>query len=142
MKHQLILLSVPFLLGCTTANPPSVKPKIFDYTDVENKTIVWNDLFNIEKDDYFVYIYSPICGHCNEIKQEVISYSLDHDNFYYILFNKDIKITDNLLISIGATNIDDVSIVGTPTLLHIELGVLTENIVGSHAIVETLTNLS
>lgn len=142
---RLLFLATIFsisICGCQMkSNEDSNTNRQYDYSDVEEKKIEWNELFSIEKESYLVYIYSPTCGHCNEIKQSVIEFALQSDDFYFVLFAKEINVGNHIENSIGADNIDEVVILGTPTLLVIRNHVLTDNIAGSSTILTTLTNL-
>ena len=74
--NKLLILPITsiLILGCS----PNKEAKAieYDYSDVADLTICWNDILSVESDKYFAYIYSRTCGHCNEIKQDVITYAL------------------------------------------------------------------
>ncbi len=110
----------------------------YDYDLVLDKTIIWNDLLTQEVPRYDAYVYSPGCGHCNEIKQQVIEQSLVRNDFFFISYNKSIPVGDDASLTIGATDIENVFILGTPSLLTVENGVLIGNIAGKKAILEAL----
>ena len=132
----LIIISV----SCSKSSKESISSIIYDYDLTQDKTIEWNNLFNQNPDFYYVYVYSPKCGHCNDIKQDVISYSLDKDNFYFVLFDTNVPTSEFYLDCVGSKDVKDVSIAGTPSLLTIENHILIKNIAGSNAIIATLTN--
>ena len=144
MGKIFLLIGLTFLLvGCkksvTSSEITSISETIaYDYDVVQEKMIMWNDLFSIEKEKYSTYIYSTRCGHCNEIKQEVISHALNDDSFYFVEYNQNIPITDNVESTIGKSSVEDISILGTPTLLVIENKILIKNIAGAKAILEAI----
>ena len=144
MGKIFLLIGLTFLLvGCkksvTSSEITSISETIaYDYDVVQEKMIMWNDLFSIEKEKYSTYIYSTRCGHCNEIKQEVISHALNDDSFYFVEYNQNIPITDNVEPTIGKSSVEDISILGTPTLLVIENKILIKNIAGAKAILEAI----
>ena len=144
MGKIFLLIGLTFLLvGCkksvTSSEITSISETIaYDYDVVQEKMIMWNDLFSIEKEKYSKYIYSTRCGHCNEIKQEVISHALNDDSFYFVEYNQNIPITDNVESTIGKSSVEDISILGTPTLLVIENKILIKNIAGAKAILEAI----
>ena len=144
MGKIFLLMGLTFLLvGCkksvTSSEITSISETIaYDYDVVQEKMIMWNDLFSIEKEKYSTYIYSTRCGHCNEIKQEVISHALNDDSFYFVEYNQNIPITDNVEPTIGKSSVEDISILGTPTLLVIENKILIKNIAGAKAILEAI----
>ena len=110
-----------------------------DYDEIQEKTIMWNELLNQKQRHYYSYIYSPRCGHCNEIKQEVIDYGLEHNDFYFILYTNDIPVDYEIETTIGKSDINDVFILGTPSLIEIENSVVINNLAGSKSILMTLS---
>ena len=109
-----------------------------DYDEISDKEITWEEMFMIEKAQYLIYFYSPTCSHCKEIKNEIIDYALSKDNFYFLRYSDDVIIAPEIKSTIGATSIDEVAILGTPSLIEIIDGVLSSNIAGSKAILDFL----
>ena len=140
MNKLLILpIATILILGCS----PNKEAKAieFDYLDVADLTICWNDILSVESDKYFAYIYSPTCGHCNEIKQDVITYALaNKDALYFVPFNKTIPIIIDRTLPLEKDKVEDLGIVGTPSMFLIVNHVVKENYVGKKEIVKTLTN--
>ena len=142
MKLLKLLIPVLILSGCSSKQGSTITSESIElsYSMVEDKHINWSSVFEIQSSDYFVYIYSSTCGHCGEIKELVISYALSHDNFFFITYSNEIPVIQDKESVIGKTKVEDIGVAGTPELFRIESHVLTENIVGSKAIFETLTN--
>lgn len=144
MKRALLLMMFSMLfMGCSRSTKQisistSEEVAQYDYDAIKEKAIIWNDLFIVEKETYCTYIYSKTCAHCNEIKQDIISYGLSHDNFYFVEYNKNIPISENIDDTIGKNNVEEISILGTPTLLVIEKGILIKNIAGGKAILDAI----
>ena len=142
MRHLILpCLSVCLLFtGCVKEK--QIEQPVYEYKDIDHLTIKWKDIFHIERDDYYTYIYSETCGHCREIKQTVISKALETENIFFIQFTKDIPIINDREAVIGKNDFESLGIIGTPTLFHIQNHVISEHYVGSHDILEILTNLS
>ena len=141
---KIALLITCFLLtGCDQKEGESYTCRNdYSYDDVVEKKIGWNEVLSKDKPSYFIYVYFPTCGHCKEIRQDVICFSLSRDDFFFCEYSKEIPVITYVEDTIGKNKIEEIGIVGTPTLLGVEDGVLTMNIVGKNAIIETLTNLS
>ena len=139
-KFFLIVLASIALIGCNKNQTTSETSNSFlhDYDSIADKLISWNDLLIQEKEKYRVYVYSVTCGHCNDIKQEILSYALEKDDLYFIEYNQSIPICNNDVRLMETNNLDDICIFGTPSLLTIENGFLTENIAGSTKILESI----
>ena len=138
--NKLVILPLMTLLMIGCSNNKEVKTIEYDYSDVAYLTISWNDILKIDSLEYFAYIYSSTCGHCGEIKQEVISYALaNKGSLYFVPFNKDIPIINDRTIPIEKDKVEDLGIVGTPSMFLIVDHVVKENYVGKKEIVSTLT---
>ena len=139
--NKLLILPITsiLILGCS----PNKEAKAieYDYSDVADLTICWNDILSVESDKYFAYIYSRTCGHCNEIKQDVITYALVNKGaLYFVPFNKTIPIIIDRTLPLEKDKVEDLGIVGTPSMFLIVNHVVKENYVGKKEIVKTLTN--
>ncbi len=137
-KLILFPLMTMFLVSC--ANENKVIAEEHDYSDVNHLFICWDDIFEIKDRQYFVYIYSETCGHCQEIKQDIISYALNHDSFYFIKFNSEIPIINDRNLVIGKNKVEELGIVGTPSMFLITGNIVEANYVGKKEIITTLTN--
>lgn len=146
MRKIYILCALPLLLGCNKAKATSVSYTssseiIYDYSDVAHLMIEWSDILNKEEERYFGYIYSSQCGHCKEIKQDVIKAALNgKKKIYFITYTKEIPIITNASNNIGVDDYEKLGIIGTPTLFEIENRIVMDCYTGSEAIIATLTN--
>ena len=113
----------------------------YEYSDFVDRHVEWNDILTIKDYKYFIYVYSPTCGHCNQIKNDILCYVDRHVDIYLIKYSDEIPIIENKEQIIGKGAIEELGIVGVPSLIQIENHIVTMNIVGTNAIVETLTNL-
>lgn len=109
-----------------------------DYGEIIEREIGWNDLFSIGIPQYFVYFYSPYCSHCKEIKDVIIEYALQDERMYFVKFSDEVIVAPLVEDTIGATCIEDVAILGTPSLIEITNHVVVCNLAGSKAILDYL----
>ena len=138
-KWWILCLVAISLVACGSKKEEPIKE--YDYEDVGDQMICWNEILSIDSESYYAYIFSRTCGHCNEIKQQVISYALNNkERFYFVEYSKDIPIITDASSVIGKDNVCDIGIVGTPSMFLVANHVVMENIVGSKNIVKTLTN--
>lgn len=112
---------------------------INDYQTIKEFEIRWSDIFEQEENTYYVYLFSPFCGHCLEIKNEMIYYSvLGQIKMYNIIASDEIAFGTAIENTIGASRIEDVYIIGYPSLLLIKDRVLCINVAGSQRILEII----
>ena len=113
----LLLFATILLSGCV----PSTKsdPVTYDYSDVESHQINWSDIFSQPEDSYSVYFYSVTCGHCAEIKQNILSYYFLNKEVIYFSKTSEETVFGSKTDLIGVSNLEDFHIFGTPFLINI-----------------------
>ena len=136
------LLCALTMLGCSSCGIGARKTdeqKQRDYLDYEDIALEWKDLFLPAKSQYFVYIYSISCLHCERIKEDVLeAIDLNLDAFYLIHYTSEIQTKSNVSETIGKEKVEEVYILGTPTLLEISDHHIALNIAGENAILDYL----
>ena len=110
-----------------------------DYQDIEDLKIKWKDILSVQKNRYYVYIFSPHCGHCLEIRDIVIHYSrCGQVPLLFVEESKEIPFGNEIKETIGATSIEQLWILGYPSLLEIKKGTVIMNIAGASEISQVL----
>ena len=141
----LTMLLLPLLAGCSVTHKEaktSTEQNALDYSDFSNLNLEWKNLFFPAKSQYFVYIYSFSCLHCAHIKKEVLSTIKEHKELFYLIeYSDDIPISSNVSETIGKERIEEVSILGTPTLIEISNHYVALNIAGEKEITSYLALL-
>lgn len=133
MKKISILLSLIILGGCKNKSDDV----IYTYSMVEEYFIDSGDIFLMKEEQYYVYIFSYNCLHCQNIKSLIIKQALTHEYLIYFLhYNGDMKICGNDL----ELN-KDFCIYGTPTLILVNNGLPTYMFVGEEQIKNYLENI-
>ena len=143
LSFSLIILSL--ITGCSkgekvensdTSTSFSIN---FDYEMVEHLSIEWDQVLSQEEDNYYVYIYSKTCGHCREIKNEVIGYALaKKEKMYFIEYSEVVpKITQKEEV-LGATDITYCGVIGVPSLFEIKEHKIINYYLGAKEIIEIL----
>ena len=133
MKKLLLLLTV-LLVGCSK-NTEQPVTKIYDYKDVED-TCSWADVFKQEEEEYLVYFYSLTCGHCLEIKQEMISYYLSKTEKIYFSKVDETTVFGPKGELKGIDSIEKFYIFGTPFLVKLKKWVVIDYFAGTKSILE------
>ena len=135
---NLLFLSLVSICSCSDSKTPIAH----NYHEIKNHLISWGDIFAQDSDDYYVYFYSERCGHCKEIKQDVISLYLTYRfDFYFVC--TDIKAVFGSPIDlIGIDDIDDFYIFGIPFLIHLVEHQLSEYHQGSKEVKDCISILN
>ena len=138
-RSKYLLLCSIFLSSCvinntksTTINSESTNYEtIHDYSEISDKKINWNEMFSVNYKQYFVYFYSLGCHHCNELKNDIIEFALNgQEHIYFIQESIDFVISDNIDNTIGISSIENMAILGFPSLVYINNSRVMENIGG------------
>lgn len=147
MKTFYFLLAFPLLLGGCSFTKKEEKINVsniiipdadHEYFEVEKYFINWESIFKENIDTYYVYNYSTNCNHCQELKNWIIETALTRGDIYFVKgSNKDV-IRNDVSDTIGATNVNQVAIMGYPTLLKIDHKILVKNVAGNSKIMDLL----
>lgn len=129
-----ILLTLTLLLSGCTSSVQQVE-KEYDYSDV-TAFVLWNDIFKQEEKEYSVYFFSQTCGHCKELKQEIICYYFENVEILYFLETNEDTVFGPPSDLTGINSIEDFNIYGTPFLINIENGTVINYYAGSSKIRE------
>ena len=130
-------LSVLCLFGCKEESNQEIK---HNYHEIKSDLISWIDVFNQSETDYFVYFYSVRCGHCNEIKNDIIEYYYSNKNTLYFVCTDIDSLVGPPKDLTGIDNIDDFYIFGTPFLIRVYEYMVKEYYAGTRAILNFIHN--
>ena len=74
-KLKFNLLLVSSLLFLSSCNNIKVYVNNKDYADYEQFVLpTLEDFYTLNEDNYFIYLYSDSCSHCDDIKKDIFSY--------------------------------------------------------------------
>ena len=139
MKFKLYIL--PFFLTALFSSCSPVESEQMnkntsrEYNIPLDQKIVWSDCLKQKEDHYLVFFYSDTCAHCHEIMGDVLSFYEANVLPTYFLDIKAsdtiVPISNNINLTIGVDNIDDLFIAGTPTIIEVENWIVKANVPGS-----------
>lgn len=145
---QLLFINLFFLGGCDFAvyeksyenYDISKVPLDHDYDEIKEFELSFDSIFEPLEKSYFVYFYSLTCSHCTQIKNFIIEKAIETREIYFVKASNQIILKDDVLSTIGAGKIDDIGILGYPSLLKIENKIVIKNVAGITPIKELLNN--
>jgi hypothetical protein len=134
--------SVLVLASCALSMTSSLGSH--DYSEIAEWSIPWSALFTPPEIHYLVWIYSPTCSHCQEIKNEMIDYAIKIPKppLFFVKADATIPKGTNITKTLGADRVEQVFVAGWPTLLEIESGILSGHFLGPDAIRTELATFS
>lgn len=138
MKRIICIVVFLFSLTCCTKTN---QKKEFDYDDYKSNIILFDRVFSVDSKKYYVYLFSKSCLHCNQIKDDIFKF-IDRKiiELYLLEYYEEIPINYNVENTIGVSNINGLFFRGTPSVVEIVNHVVSNNIIGSNAVIEFLIN--
>ena len=130
-----MLLSVAVFTSCSPAqSEPQSKNNSQEYEIITNNTILLENFFDQEEDDYLVFVHSDTCAQCKEIIGDVVTFANDNIRKTYFLnmttsSSKITKVSVNE-ITVGVSSVVGLVYVGTPTIYEVVNKTTTANIGG------------
>ena len=139
MKKALsLVLPILLITGCEPKK--QVQKEQHNYHEIKDRLIDFANVFDQAEFDYLVYFYSERCAHCNEIKNDVITYYLNSDkDMYFVCTDLDVVFGPQSDLT-GIDNIDDFHIFGTPFLVRMVEHKVNEYYAGTRAILSYFDN--
>ena len=149
MKYRLHMW--PFILMAMFASCSPVesehqsKSATKEYEIPIEKQIDLSDCLFQNETHYLVFFHSEKCGHCQQIIGDVLSFSEENIvKTYFLDIGKSInKMTyyPEQEITTNVSQIEELKIAGTPTLIDVKDGVVKDNIPGKESILTYLNKL-
>jgi len=109
-------------------------PVEHDYAEVSDYQLLWESIFDVNKEQYYVYIYSTSCSHCSELKNYVIENALKNKNVYFVKGTSTDQIGKDPKATKYPENPRDIWILGYPSLLQISNKKCVKNLAGINQI--------
>ena len=106
-------------------------PLNHSYEEVSDYELTRESIFDVDEENYYVYIYSTTCTHCEELKNYIIEKALERGDIYFVKGSSNDQLTTDSKKLIGAENPGDIYILGYPSLLLISNQKCTKNLAGS-----------
>ena len=125
------LLSIPLIASCTPTEESAPQYKTFkEFQVVVDNSIKWQNILNQEEKSYIIFFYSETCVYCHEMQSEVVDFAITCPLKTYFLDTNENQVTIDSDKRIGASNYEEASINGTPSILEVENATITANIAG------------
>ena len=85
LKFNLLLVSL--LLFLSSCNNIKVYVNNKDYADYEQFVLpTLEDFYTLNEDNYFIYLYSDSCSHCDDIKKDIFfSFIFTHKLIIFLI---------------------------------------------------------
>ena len=145
--HTLPLLLAAVFTSCSPSKSESTsKNAVQEYEIVYKQEISLSECLSQKEEQYLVFFYSDTCGHCKEIIEDVVLFATsDIMKMYFLNVTKNENKINRCPadeITTGIDRVDNLKIVGTPTIIEVEEGITTMNIAGKDDCLKFLNELT
>jgi len=134
MTSRLLLLPLAMsvvVMSCSPVKDITNSKNTFEQQEIViNSQISWLEALNQPQNNYLIFIYSETCGHCHDMIDEIIDFAESGILPTYFINMQKYQIPISYEIKDNVSDINELSIKGTPTILEIENKVAMVNISG------------
>ena len=125
------LTSLAIVASCSPSiDTTNIENAIEQEEYINNHEILWLDVLKQEENNYLIFIYSKTCGHCHDMMDEIIDFAKSEILPTYFINTQNYEVPIFKEIKENITSIDELGILGTPSILEIENKVVIRNIAG------------
>ena len=145
----LMIFALLIAVGCSNNSDNNTDLNNDYFAQYEYVKLNYGSLLNMQKEDevsgYYVYFYSNECHFCETIKDEVLSYLDNNINgvrlYLFEINSKNAALlydgSENML---GVSNVQDLKILGTPTIIYVENNMIVYGETSNKAVLNALEN--
>ncbi len=125
------LTSLAIVVSCSPTREVTNNKNIVEQEEIiKNKEIPWLEALNQKENHYIIFVYSETCGHCHDMIDEIIDFAKSGILVTYFINTRKNEVPISREIIENTTDITELSILGTPTILEIESKTVIKNIAG------------
>ena len=135
------LTSLAIVASCSPVSDATISKSIKAKQEILNAyQIPWLELLNQRENNYLVFVYSETCGYCHDMLDEIIDFALSDilPTYFINTQNNEVPISSEYVTNIS--DINALSIRGTPTVIEVKEGVVISNSAGLDECLNYLAN--
>ena len=125
------LTSLAIVVSCSPSRETTNNKNVIEQEEIiKNQSISWFDALNQKENNYIVFVYSETCGYCHDMMDEIIDFAKSEILVTYFINSQIYKVPISNEIKENIADINQLSILGTPTILEIDNKIVVNNIAG------------
>lgn len=125
------LTSLAIVASCSPIRETTNNKNVIEQEEIiKNQSISWFDALNQKENNYIIFVYSETCGYCHDMMDEIIDFAKSEILVTYFINSQIYKVPISNEIKENIADINQLSILGTPTILEIENKIVVNNIAG------------
>lgn len=125
------LTSLAIVVSCSPSRETTNNKNVIEQEEIiKNQSISWLDALNQKENNYIIFVYSETCGYCHDMMDEIIDFAKSEILVTYFINSQIYKVPISNEIKENIADINQLSILGTPTILEIDNKIVVNNIAG------------
>lgn len=125
------LTSLAIVASCSPIRETTNNKNVIEQEEIiKNQSISWFDALNQKENNYIVFVYSETCGYCHDMMDEIIDFAKSEILVTYFINSQIYKVPISNEIKENIADINQLSILGTPTIIEIDNKIVVNNIAG------------
>ena len=125
------LTSLAIVVSCSPSRETTNNKNVIEQEEIiKNQSISWFDALNQKENNYIIFVYSETCGYCHDMMDEIIDFAKSEILVTYFINSQIYKVPISNEIKENIADINQLSILGTPTILEIDNKIVVNNIAG------------
>ena len=125
------LTSLAIVASCSPIRETTNNKNVIEQEEIiKNQSISWFDALNQKENNYIIFVYSETCGYCHDMTDEIIDFAKSEILVTYFINSQIYKVPISNEIKENIADINQLSILGTPTILEIDNKIVVNNIAG------------
>ena len=125
------LTSLAIVASCSPIRETTNNKNVIEQEEIiKNQSISWFDALNQKENNYIVFVYSETCGYCHDMMDEIIDFAKSEILVTYFINGQIYKVPISNEIKENIADINQLSILGTPTIIEIDNKIVVNNIAG------------
>ena len=125
------LTSLAIVASCSPIRETTNNKNVIEQEEIiKNQSISWFDALNQKENNYIIFVYSETCGYCHDMMDEIIDFAKSEILVTYFINGQIYKVPISNEIKENIADINQLSILGTPTIIEIDNKIVVNNIAG------------
>ena len=125
------LTSLAIVASCSPIRETTNNKNVIEQEEIiKNQSISWFDALNQKENNYIIFVYSETCGYCHDMMDEIIDFAKSEILVTYFINSQIYKVPISNEIKENIADINQLSILGTPTIIEIDNKIVVNNIAG------------
>ena len=148
MNHKLRILPLlvtAMFASCSPAQSEQMSKNAFSEYEIKSyQHLDWPDILKQKEANYLIFFYSDTCTHCQEIIEDVYYFIRDDIIKTFLINTKEtsvkVPVANDTENTIGKSDVEDIFIKGTPSIIEINQATVINNIAGKDKCLTFLNN--